>query len=198
MHVADRCMDGAARASFFGCRAVGVELGTTSCKCTYRHASAPGRTTPHWPCNCDGTDSGRTGCNRKACHPLAMVVFTSGVTRDAGGPSPGMPEHLHETGRARALAPHRPDPLVLPLRRGRLAWLPMHKCQPLAADVWQSHVPGRHDKGLRHPRMPLIPISNYRHTRTGSNCRRPRRMSAGVWAYFCGTMRGVPRPQTRE
>ena len=142
---------------------------------------------PHWPCNCDGTDSGRTGCNHKACHPLAMVVFTSGVTRDAGGPSPGMPEHLRETGRARALAPHRPDPLVLPLRRGRLAWL----------EVWPSHVRGRHDRGLRHPRMPLMPISKYRHTRTGSNCRRQRRMSAGVWAHFCGTMQGVPRPHTQ-
>ena len=58
--------------------------------------------------------------------------------------------------------------------------------------------PGRHDKGLRHPRVLLMPISRYRHTRTGSNCRRQRRMSAGVWAHFCGTMQGVPRPHTQE
>ena len=65
MHVADRCMDGAARTSFFGCRAVGVEPGTTSCKCTYRHASAPGRTTPTGPAIATGPTPAEPGATTK-------------------------------------------------------------------------------------------------------------------------------------
>ena len=65
MHVADRCMDGAARTSFFGCRAVGVEPGTTSCKRTYRHASAPGRTTPTGPAIATGPTPAEPGATTK-------------------------------------------------------------------------------------------------------------------------------------
>ena len=65
MQVADRCMDGAARTSFFGCCAVGVEPGTTSCKCTYRHASAPGRTTPAGPAIATGPTPAEPGATTK-------------------------------------------------------------------------------------------------------------------------------------